>query len=156
MIEPVFTSKLRYALALLVDITAKEKDTVLKSLHHLHRQAMKVALGLERQSGYSDQELFDLTGQKSVLFSARVSTAKLSWSCAKDWEGHALTRERLDHHHGGRTTRQNSRVFPPQRTKSSLMHRIVETWETLPVSIKQEDDERTVRPKIKEWARTLM
>ena len=38
-----------------------------------------------------------------------------------------------------------------------LLHRIVETWESMPLSIKQEEDETTaVKPKIKEWAKKLL
>ena len=57
MIEPLFTSKLRYALELLTDSVKPDSDTLLKRLHSLHRGAMKAALRISSKEHPSDQEL---------------------------------------------------------------------------------------------------
>jgi hypothetical protein len=42
---------------------------------------------------------------------------------------------------------------PPQHEKSSLVSRLVETWEKLPVHIQGEERQSVVKKKIKSWAR---
>jgi hypothetical protein len=52
-----------------------------------------------------------------------------------------------------RATRQaTSRSFPPQHEKSSLVSRLVETWEKLPVHVQGEEKQSVVGKKIKSWA----
>jgi hypothetical protein len=51
-----------------------------------------------------------------------------------------------------KATRQaSSRVFPPQSDKSTIISRIVETWEELPVNIRVEERKSVVIRKIKAW-----
>jgi hypothetical protein len=44
-------------------------------------------------------------------------------------------------------------TFPPQHEKSSLVSRLVETWEKLPVHVQGEEKQSVVKKKIKSWAR---
>jgi hypothetical protein len=51
-----------------------------------------------------------------------------------------------------KATRQAaSRVFPPQSDKSTIISRVVETWEELPVDIRVEERKSVVIRKIKAW-----
>jgi hypothetical protein len=60
----------------------------------------------------------------------------------------------VEGHQSERTTRQaTSRSFPPQHEKSSLVSRLVETWEKLPVHVQGEEKQSVVKKKIKSWAR---
>jgi hypothetical protein len=59
----------------------------------------------------------------------------------------------VERHQSERNTRQaTSRSFPPQYEKSSLVSRLVETWEKLPVHIQGEEKQSVVKKKIKSWA----
>jgi hypothetical protein len=60
----------------------------------------------------------------------------------------------VEGHQSERNTRQaTSRSFPPQHEKSSLVSRLVETWEKLPVHIQGEEKQSVIKKKIKSWAR---
>ena len=60
---------------------------------------------------------------------------------------------RLERHSTNRITQQaTSRDFPPQKTKGSLLGRLIEVWELLPADIKQESEKDKVDNKIKLWA----
>ena len=155
MIEPLFMSKLRYAIELVVDITVPEDDQVFKKLHSLHRQAMKAALGIGPRAIICDKELFVRTKQYSVLYTATVATANMAYKCSRDWDNHPLTGDKIEHHFSGRDTRQAKKAFPPQKTKQSLINRLLQVWETLPESIKNEEDEKAAKKKIKEWAKSM-
>ena len=150
LITPIFTSKMQYALGLLVDVTAPEKDMVLKELESLHRQAMKVALGLgrRRSSNVSNQELLKRTGQSSVLKIATDATALLAWKCLRDPKENALTGDSIENHLQQRITRQNLRSFPPQKNTKSIIYRMVELWEQMD-NVKDENNVVTVKKKIK-------
>jgi hypothetical protein len=80
------------------------------------------------------------------------ATAGLAWKCAHNWNDHPLTNHRVEGHQSERATRQaTSRSFSPQHEKSSLVSRLVETWEELPVHI-QGEEKLVVKIKIKSWA----
>ena len=154
MIESIFMSKVRYALELLVDVTSVEHDMVLKRLHALHRQAMKAALGMGRKTDISDEKLLQATGQSSVLCCALSATARMAWKCGGNWESHPLTTgNRIDKHISGRATRQTLQEFPPQKTKASIINRVLEVWKVLPEAIKTEKDETAAKVLIKSWAK---
>jgi hypothetical protein len=79
--------------------------------------------------------------------------AGLAWKCAHNWGDHPLTSHRVEGHQSERNTRQaTSRSFPPQHEKSSLVSRLEETWEKLPVHIQGEEKQSVVKKKIKSWA----
>ena len=139
MINPIFTSKLRYALELLVDTSKPNQDMAIHRFHSLHRLAMKASLGINRLKEISDQALWDQTGQKSVIHIANVAIARLAWKCSKNWHEHPLTRNLIEEHTNARPIRQNLRVFLPQKVKGSIIHSLVETWEQLPKEIRQEE-----------------
>jgi hypothetical protein len=64
------------------------------------------------------------------------------------------TTHRVEGQQSERTTRQaTSTNFPPQHEKSSLVSRLVETWEKLPVHVQGEEKQSVVKKKIKSWAR---
>ena len=92
-----------------------------------------------------------MTGQNSVLYSATVATTRLAVKCSKNWDSHPLTRQRMDHHYTERDTRQKARDFPPQKNKKSIIHRLVETWEKLPINIKTKENDNIAKSEIKKW-----
>ena len=152
MIDPLFNSKMRYAIELTTNVL-NHQDKILLRLHGLHRGAMKAVLGLGRHLHPPDNELYSRTGQASVWQMALEATASLAWKCGGDWENHPLALGRLEGHHSGRQTRQSTqRAFPPQPVKESLLSRVVEIWEKLPENIKQEKDKEVVKSKIKTWS----
>ena len=153
MIDPIFSSKVRYGLELTCDVFEKEGSVVLKTLHHLHRKAMKAALGLSNYSHPKDLDLYKQTGQISIEQMALEATATLAWKCGKNWEEDPLTAGRLEGHLEGKNTRQKfQRMFPPQSTKGTLVHRLVEIWEKLPNDIKKMETIDKARPALKSWA----
>ncbi len=142
MVEPIFTSKLRYGIALVCNCFSVE-DTSIKKLHSLHRIAMKASLKLANKHHPSDTELLRKTGQKSVMEMTRIATANMAWKAGQNWNVCPLTADRLDKHIGERTTRQSvQRTLPPQglNTCDSLIPRLVEMWELLPEEIRNEKD----------------
>ena len=154
MIEPIFCAKLRYALELLVDVIKEEKDgdLVLQALHGLHRSAMKAALGISHRQHPSNDDLYNRTGQHSICQMAWEATASLAWKCGQDWEGHPLTTGKVVGHHSGRNTRQAaSRSLPPQPTRGTLVARLVEVWEQLPLVVKETKEYSSAKKMIKEW-----
>jgi hypothetical protein len=154
MIEPIFTAKLGYALDLVTDATKVETDMGLKRLHKLYRTAMKAALGIQMGDHPEDAQLQHQTQQASVHETAFRATTGLAWKCAHNWSGHPLTSHRLERHQSERTTRQaTSRSFPPQHKKSSLVSRLVETWEKLQGHVQGEEKQSVVKKNIKSWAR---
>jgi len=141
MIEPIFTSKVRYAIELIADTTA-ERNTALQVLHQQHRNAMKAALGMSRRKHPSDDLLYRESGQVSMASIAAEAAVGLAWKCGQDWDQHPLTSTRVEKHLSGRATRQaTQRCLPPQSTRGSLVGRLVEIWESFPDNIKQ----------VKEW-----
>jgi hypothetical protein len=73
----------------------------------------------------------------------------LAWKCAHKWGDHPLTSHRVEGHQSERTTRQaTSRSFPLQHEKSSLVSRLVKTWEKLPVHVQGEEKQSVVKNKI--------
>lgn len=151
LVEPVFTSKLRYALELVVD-TESMGDLVLKRLSSLHRQAMRVALGIGNRSQAPESELLQRTNQMPISKMALIATAMTAWKCLRTWKVHPLTSGRIDEHYNERTTRQNQRIFPPQKIKESIISRLVEVYERLPQEVREEDNVITVKKRIKTWA----
>jgi len=158
MIEPLFTSKLRYGLELVINVIENLNDVMLKRMHSLHRQAMKAALRMKRTKKIEDGLLLTKTGQRSVLSMALSATAILAWKTAMNWKGHPLTQGRIEGHLGGKKTRQaTNRDLPPQSTgSSSLISRVVEVWERLPREIREEKKESVVKTKIKQWSDTYI
>ncbi len=153
MVEPLFTSKMRYGVELIVDCLTRE-DAALKRLHSLHRLAMKASLSIPTRNHPTDVELLQRTGQKSVFEMAMVATANMAWRAGQDWDRHPLTKGRIKKHQVERRTRQlTKRTLPPQwaSTGTSLVSRLVEIWERLPVDIKEEKCEGRVKLKINKW-----
>jgi hypothetical protein len=59
----------------------------------------------------------------------------------------------VEGHQSERATRQaTSRSFPPQHEKSSLVSRLVENREKLPVHAQGEEKQLVVKKKIKSWS----
>ena len=152
MIDPIFTSKLRYALELVTDAAA-ESDSTLGQLHSLHRGAMKAALGIKPQEHPSDESLLALTGQLSVRQLSKIATSNLAWKCFKSRKSCPLLKGRLEDHTSLRQTRQRTlRAFPPQATRGTLLHRLVETWEKLPVQLRNKSAHEEVRGALKSFS----
>ena len=150
MLNPLFNSKLRYAVELTTDALNQE-DKCLQRLHALHRGAMKAVLGIGRHIHPLDSELYSQTGQTSVQQMALEATASLAWKSIKDWQRNPLA-NRIEEHFSGRQTRQTTqRTFPPQSTRGSLLSRMVEVWEKLPQVVKEEENWESVKAKIKTW-----
>ena len=82
---------------------------------------------------------------------AYIQTSTMAWKCSRDWHEHPLTISRIDTHALKRETRQNRRGFPPQKTKKSLINRLVEVSESFPLEIKQEEDPVKAKKLIKSW-----
>ena len=153
MIDPIFSSKVRYGLELFCDILLKEKSVVLRTLHNLHRKAMKAVLGFRSDSHPKDSCLYKRSGQVSIEQMALEATATLAWKCGKNWKEDPLISGRVEEHLQGQNTRQRSqRSFPPQKTRGTLVYRIVEIWEKLPDDIKNFKTLDKARPAIKSWA----
>ena len=156
MVDPLFNSKMRYAMELTTDALKKE-DKSLQRLHALHRGAMKAVLGIGRNSHPSDNELYSRTGQVSVQQMAMEATASMSWKCIKDWQKNPLANNRIEEHFSGRQTRQaTQRTFPPQSTQGSLLSRMVEIWEQLPEKVKEENNWEAAKAGIKTWTSHLI
>jgi hypothetical protein len=51
--------------------------------------------------------------------------------------------------HKKATRQASSREFPPQSEKTSLVSKLVETWEKIPDHIKKEEKESVAKKKIK-------
>ncbi len=154
MVEPLFTSKLRYGVELIVNCL-NDRDLALKKLHGLHRLAMKASLNIPNMSHPTDRELLQRTNQRPVLEMAIVATANMAWRAAQDWDRHPLTKGRIEKHRTERQTRQlTQRTLPPQtvHTGTSLMQRLVEMWAKLPKDIKEESCEKKIKSKINTWA----
>ena len=70
---------------------------------------------------------------------------------------HPLMAGRIEGHHSTKETRQKSlRSFPPQSVKTSLVAKIVETWERLPCDIRDEEKESVMKAKVKQWAKAIV
>ena len=154
MIEPIFTSKLRYGIALICNCFDKA-DVGIKKLHGLHRGAMKASLRLGSRHHPSDNELLRKTGQRSVREMVVIATANMAWKAGKNWKEHPLTGNRIEEHYGQRLTRQvKQRSLPPQsvKTDESLVSRLVEMWEKFPEEIKTERKQQVAKQKICDWA----
>ena len=152
LIEPIFISKLRYALELIADATAGIQDKCLKRLHKLHRSAMKAALMIPARKHPSDEELYKLSGQSSLACIALEATGCLAWKsfCS----GQPFLVNRLESHASGRFTRQSTqRTFPPQSTSGTLISRLVEVWEMLPKEVKDCRNVDKAKGLICDWAR---
>ena len=150
MIEPLFTSKLRYGLALIAD-ASDEDDRMIKQLHLLHRRAMKAALRLGQGVHLSDRQLLEKTGQMPVREIAACAVANMAWRCGKDWKGNGLMGTRLENHSNRCTRQRTQRSFPPQSNIGSLPHKLVEMWEQMPDNIKIESCPEKAFKAIKQW-----
>ncbi len=152
LIQPIFTSKLLYGLALLASAQGRlTENTLLNHLSLFHRQAMKVALGIKKKQGISYSDLLQRTEQKSVFQLALEQLASSACQCLTN-EEHPLVKDRLEAHLGVKTTRQSGRTWPPQSTQHSLITKIVEVWERMPSNIRQEKDCLKRKKLIQEWS----
>ena len=153
MIEPIFSSKLRYGIEMIGNCL-DENDTVLKKLHSLHRSAMKASLRMSNKDHPTDAVLLQQTGQKSVVAMAKIATANMAWKAGQNWDNYPLTAGRTLKHYGLKCTRQAAqRMMPPQKISPnlSLVSRLVEMWELLPENIKLEKAEHIAKRKIGQW-----
>ena len=156
MIDPLFNSKMRYAMELTTDALNKE-DKPLQRLHASHRGAMKAVLGIGRNLHPSDSELYSRTGQVPVQHMALEATASLAWKCVKNGQSDPLTNGRIEEHFSARQTRQKTqRSYPPQSTQGSLLSRMVEVWERLPDVVKTEENWDCAKAKIKKWTENFL
>ncbi len=152
MIQPIFTSKLMYGLALLAsNQELLTENSLLKQLCLLHHRAMKVALRIRKHSGITYPEMLQRAGQKSVLQMALEQLSSASCKCLTPAK-HPLIQGRLEEHRGIRTTRQSSRQWPPQSTKHSFISKLVEVWEQLPKNISQEQNCLKRKSLIQQWS----
>lgn len=151
MIEPIFTSKLRYGIELTTDVL-DPKDPVLDKLCSLHRSAIKAVLKLPQREHMDYNKLLAMAGQDSIKDIAFRAATNLAWACGQDWQEHALTKGRITAHQGRKVTRQATmRSYPPQPVKKSIVTRIIEIWEGMPQHIKEEENRAKVRKLIRNW-----
>jgi hypothetical protein len=94
MIEPLFSAKLRYGLELAVNIRKEETDTGLRSLHRVHRAAMKAAFSIPtREHPETSIYYVQQTKQTSVHDMAMQAKAGLVWSLCQELEGAPTDRQ---------------------------------------------------------------
>ncbi len=154
MIEPMFTSKLRYGLELVTN-ACDPQDVATRRLQALHRSALRVALKIKKK-GVPYKELLLCANQKSVEVMSKQATSLLAWKCAQNWQNHPLTAYRLECHKSLKPTRQSVRQFPPQSLApcESIISRIVEIWESMPENLKSEKKLGAVKKLIEVWCNT--
>ena len=152
LIEPLFTSKIRYALELVADVPGTAQGQLLKRLHLLHRSAMKAALLIPMRRHPNDEYLYNLTGQVPVRSLAVEATASMAWKSFKS--DYQFLENRVKGHESGRATRQSTqRTFPPQNTRGTLISRLVELWEMLPQEVKECNELEKAKLLIQKWVR---
>ena len=106
LIEPLFTSKMRYGLEIVVNVEEGQKGVIVKRLQQIHKKAMQAAVGWKASQGLCVEELLKRTGQASVYQMALTATGNQAWRCGQDWDGHPLTKGRLRGHTNLQNTRQ--------------------------------------------------
>ena len=136
LLQPLFISNILYSLPVLVDADL-QGSPLIRSLHGLHRQAMKAALSVPYNDHPSDSFLLKESRQKSITHTAQSLLMSLSCKCLPNWSSHPLTKNRLKSHLRSRPTRQNARYLPPQFTPSTLSL-MVEIFEGIPTGIRNE------------------
>lgn len=152
LIDPIFTSKLRYGLELISN-PLDANDSVLTKLSALHRQAIKAALRIPKRRHVSYVELLRQSEQKSIRFHSFTSQAKLAWQSIGHHQSHPLTGCRIEQHLNKQNTRQSSnRTFPPQSVNGSVITRLVEIWEMLPKAVKEQDKIANVKRMVNSWS----
>ena len=152
LIEPVFTSKLRYGLELVANAKNPE-DMAIKRLEMLHKSALRAATGTKRR-GVPYNDLLAQTNQMPIRSIAENATAMLAWKCAQNWSIHPLMQGRVETHKSLRETRQrNTKDFPPQLVgqNKSIIPRVLITWDAMPSQIKEETKLLTARRMIRKW-----
>ena len=148
-------TRLRYGLELLVDVGEGQQGVNVRKIEKVHKKSMQAALGWGASKRMTIEELREKTCQPSVFEIALTATCNQAWKCGQDWEGHPLTKGRLRGNHSLHSTRQGTqRQYPPQQLPGSLVHRMIELWEKLPIDIKQEKNEVQAKKKIKAWSKT--
>jgi hypothetical protein len=145
VINPMFTSKVQYALEIFGDPTSqickdKEEDIIIKKLQVLHNMAIRAALGIGGKDRTSCSRLFSLTGHTSV---AEMCLRAVSWA-AKIHIGMEIEEQELPLT-GGRliwpqTTRMTRNLekglLPPQKSSGTLLAAMATVWNELPEAIK--------------------
>ena len=114
--------------------------------------AMKAAFRISGMEHPGEDKLLKKTGQQSVMCMANAALASMACNCIKDWRNHPLTAGRIEVHRNVRVTRQAGKMFPPQSPKGSLVTKMVEIWESLPESIRENVSKSGRRRLIKAWA----
>ena len=152
LVTPLFTSKASYGLPLFF---AEQGDR----LCALHRRAMKAALRLgTKTSSITTKELIKICNQQSLQEQVFRSLASLAWKCLahNNAQSHQLTSGRIKlHSESSRSTRQLKRSFPPQLQKESTISKMVEVWEKLPSEIKDEENELSMKGRVKVFVTKL-
>ncbi len=152
MIQPVFTSKLLYGLALLGSNRGLLlENTLIKQLGTLHHQALKAALGIKKRQSTTYAQMLQKTGQKSVFQLALDQLGSVACRCLSPQE-HALVQNRLEEHLGMKATRQSKRLWPPQSTQHSMVTTMVEVWEAMPVEVRHEQNILKRKRLIQSWS----
>ncbi len=152
MIQPIFTSKLMYGLALAASSQGPLfENGLLKQLSSFHRQAMKVSLRLTKRQGVAYSDLLNCTGQKSIYQLVLEQLGNVTCKCLSA-QDHPLVTNRLDKHLGMKSTRQSTRKWPPQATKTSIVAKMVDLWELMPSEICQEQDCIKLKKLIQMWS----
>jgi hypothetical protein len=99
MIEPLFSAKLRYGLELAVNIRKEETDTGLRSLHRVHRAAMKAAFSIPTRE-HPETSIYYVQQTNRRQFTTWRCKPRLGWCgvYARNWKEHPLTGSRIEHH----------------------------------------------------------
>lgn len=147
LVQPIFVANLLHSLPVIANPN-KIDSTLFQSLHHLHRQAMKSALGLSRAQHPPDSFLFSNTNQFPVSNLANYLAASMACKTLTSWQTHPLTKSRISDHPGTRQTRQNDRVLPPQLVDSTLSN-LVESFVRVPPAIRGETNLNSKKKRLK-------
>ena len=95
------------------------------------------------------------TAQVSIKKLAMRLVEKMAWKCLKTWKEHPMTADRVVEHLGSQLTRQTKRDFPPQQVSESIISRMIEVWENIPMHVKSTEEEHTFNKRIKCWTSQL-
>jgi len=146
LIDPLFTSKVRYSLPLIY-----KKELPMKKLQGLHRLAMKAALRLKSTHNISTEELVRLTNQKSLTQIAKEIIATLAWKTSPKWKTHPLFQDRIREQPAYKITRQSKNAFPKQFVAGSIITDIIELWQEMPKHILEEKIVSAAKREIVKW-----
>jgi hypothetical protein len=150
VINPMFTSKVQYALEVFGNPTSqicsdKEEDAIIKQLQVLHNMAMRAALGIGGKDRISCSRLLSMTGHTFVgemCLRAVSRAAKIHIGMDIEGQESPLAGGRLILSQRTRTTRNIEKgLLTPQKSSGTLLAAMAIVGNVLPEAIKTEQSE---------------